>query len=101
MKRRFLTRPLQNFLRTIIRHPKYRWWVVMGALLYFISPIDIAPDALPILGWIDDGAIATLLVAEAVQVLLEQSKSWKTKNSSTSTAKTDEATINVNAVSIS
>jgi len=30
-------------------------WVVVGILaLYIISPIDLLPDFIPIVGWIDD-----------------------------------------------
>jgi uncharacterized membrane protein YkvA (DUF1232 family) len=54
-----------------MRHPKYRWFLIGGTLLYLISPIDIAPDFIPIIGWIDDAAIATLLAAEVSQVFLE------------------------------
>jgi len=27
-----------------ICNPKYRWWVILGTALYFVSPIDIIPD---------------------------------------------------------
>ena len=34
------------------------------AVLYLISPIDFVPDAIPILGWLDDvGIVAALLTA--------------------------------------
>ena len=34
------------------------------AVLYLISPIDFIPDAIPILGWLDDvGVVAALLTA--------------------------------------
>jgi uncharacterized membrane protein YkvA (DUF1232 family) len=39
-------------------------------LLYLLSPIDISPDVIPILGWIDDGIVASLLVASLSQMLL-------------------------------
>lgn len=62
----------QSFYRwysQTLRHPKYRWIVVGGTLLYLLSPIDISPDIFPIIGWIDDGIVATLLVAELAQIL--------------------------------
>lgn len=77
MKKRFLTGAVQNFVRSLIRHPQYRWVAILGALFYFLSPIDIAPDVLPIVGWLDDGMLATLLVTEVAQLLIEQSKNRK------------------------
>jgi uncharacterized membrane protein YkvA (DUF1232 family) len=54
-----------------LRNTKYRWLLIGGTLLYLVSPIDIAPDFIPIIGWIDDAAIATLLAAELSQWLLD------------------------------
>jgi uncharacterized membrane protein YkvA (DUF1232 family) len=54
-----------------LRNTKYRWLIILGTLLYLFSPIDIAPDFIPIIGWIDDGVVATLLVAEVSQMMLE------------------------------
>ena len=38
-------------------------------LVYLFSPIDISPDVFPIVGWIDDGILITLLIAEVSQLL--------------------------------
>ncbi|MEL6397939.1 MAG: YkvA family protein [Cyanobacteria bacterium J06626_4] len=59
-----------TWYKQTMRHPKYRWLLIGGTLVYLISPIDIAPDFIPVIGWIDDAAIATLLVAELSQVFL-------------------------------
>lgn len=59
-----------NWYRNTIRHPKYRWLLIAGSLLYLISPLDISPDLIPIIGWIDDGIIATLLVTELSQMMM-------------------------------
>lgn len=60
-----------NWYKNTLRHTKYRWIIIFGTLLYLFSPIDIAPDFIPVIGWIDDGIVATLLVTEMSQVLLE------------------------------
>ncbi len=65
--------PIQSFYnwyRQTLRHPKYRWLIIIGTLLYLLSPIDISPDFIPMMGWIDDGIIATLLVSELSSLLL-------------------------------
>ena len=31
--------------------------VLVLALLYIISPIDLVPDAIPVIGWVDDAVV--------------------------------------------
>lgn len=50
----FSIQGLYNWYRGLLRNPKYRWWVILGTILYIVSPIDIAPDFLPVVGQIDD-----------------------------------------------
>ncbi|MEM1238856.1 MAG: YkvA family protein [Cyanobacteria bacterium P01_H01_bin.26] len=52
-----------------LRNPKYRWLIIFGTLTYLLSPIDISPDVFPIVGWIDDGILITLLIAEVTQLM--------------------------------
>lgn len=63
----------------MLNHPRYRWWIVLGSLVYLLSPIDFLPDVFPVLGWIDDGLIATLLVSEISQMVLTGLKNKTTK----------------------
>ncbi len=78
-----LVQSFYNWYKQTIRHPKYRWVIIGGTLIYLLSPIDIAPDFIPIIGWIDDAAVATLLAAELSQVFLsattKRKKSGKTR----------------------
>ncbi len=37
--------------------------------LYLLSPIDLIPDVVPVLGWIDDALIIPLLVSWIVSLL--------------------------------
>ncbi|GET38433.1 YkvA family protein [Microseira wollei] len=88
-----------NWYRNTIRNPKYRWWLILGTFLYLFSPIDLAPDFLPILGWIDDAVVMTLLVSEVSQLLVDQVKLRQTQNSDqASSAKKDGETVDVDAV---
>jgi uncharacterized membrane protein YkvA (DUF1232 family) len=63
-----------NWYSNQIRHPKYRWFIVLGTIAYLLSPLDISPDFIPILGWIDDGVMITLLTTELSRLLIEQRK---------------------------
>jgi uncharacterized membrane protein YkvA (DUF1232 family) len=56
----------------LIRNSKYRWIVILGSLLYLVSPLDISPDVFPVLGWIDDGLLASIVVTELTQMVLAQ-----------------------------
>jgi uncharacterized membrane protein YkvA (DUF1232 family) len=69
-----LVQSFYNWYRGSLRNPKYRWWIVLGTLGYLFSPIDIAPDFLPIVGWIDDAAITALLVSEVSQMFIDYVK---------------------------
>lgn len=39
------------------------------AVVYIISPVDLVPDVIPILGWLDDGIIAYVLIKLAFKLL--------------------------------
>ncbi len=71
----FSIQSLYSWYRNTLRNPKYRWWIVLGTIAYLISPFDIAPDFLPIIGQIDDVALLTLLVSEVSQIAIEYAKS--------------------------
>lgn len=55
--------------RRLITHPRYGIWVILATLLYLISPIDISPDFLPLLGQIDDVALVVLVISATSQWL--------------------------------
>jgi uncharacterized membrane protein YkvA (DUF1232 family) len=66
-----LVESFYSWYSNTIRNTKYRWVIILGTLVYLISPIDISPDFLPIVGWLDDGVISTLLVTELSRMLFE------------------------------
>ena len=39
------------------------------AAIYIIMPVDLVPDIIPILGWLDDGIIAYVLIKLAFKFL--------------------------------
>jgi uncharacterized membrane protein YkvA (DUF1232 family) len=40
---------------------------ILAAALYVLSPVDLVSDLLPVLGWIDDGVVAVLLLRLAAR----------------------------------
>ena len=101
----FSIQSVYNWYRETLRNPKYRWWIILGTLAYLVSPIDIAPDFLPVIGQIDDVAIAVLLISEISQMSIDYFKSRQTQTNSASeaTSSPSEAkasTVDVDAVSV-
>ncbi len=101
---------LHSWYRKALKHTKYRWVVILGTLFYLVNPFDISPDFLPIIGWIDDGLIASLLITEVGQILSEEIKRKNLFNKAAFSTETevetvidtdDVKTINVEAVSVS
>jgi uncharacterized membrane protein YkvA (DUF1232 family) len=51
--------------------------VIVAAIIYFISPFDVIPDSVPILGNIDD-AMVVRLAMESVRADLDTLMAWET-----------------------
>ncbi|MCY7320309.1 MAG: DUF1232 domain-containing protein [Phormidesmis sp. CAN_BIN36] len=92
--------PFYDWYRNLIRDSKYRWVIIVGTLLYLISPIDLLPDFIPLIGQIDDGIIVTLLVAELSGLLLDRVKAQKNKDVTAETTVASAETVDVNATSV-
>ncbi|MEC4986338.1 MAG: YkvA family protein [Oscillatoria sp. PMC 1068.18] len=93
---------IYNWYRNTLRNPKYRWWIILGTLAYLISPIDLAPDFIPIAGQLDDIALLTLLVTELSQIVIEFAKSRQVNSATTATVteETGKETVDVNAIPV-
>jgi uncharacterized membrane protein YkvA (DUF1232 family) len=60
--------------------PKWARAVIVGALGYFIVPLDAIPDLTPIIGFVDDlGALAAALGMVAVHIKPEHRKKARNK----------------------
>jgi uncharacterized membrane protein YkvA (DUF1232 family) len=61
---------------------KYRdipFWVIGSSavcLLYILSPIDLIPDVIPVIGYLDDAAVLGLTL-KLVNTELQRYKAWK------------------------
>ena len=49
---------------------------VLAALIYFVSPVDLIPDFLPVVGFIDDALIASICF-RMVGADIDKYKRWK------------------------
>ncbi len=98
----FSIQSIYNWYRDLLRNPKYRWWVVAGSLLYLVSPIDISPDVFPVIGWLDDGIIISLLIAEVSQIAREklQSQNIRSEKASSTTTPVEDAPVDVKVVQV-
>lgn len=57
--------------------PKVPWMglvSILSAVVYGASPIDILPDVIPLLGWIDDAVLVPLLLVVGVGMFLRRRK---------------------------
>ncbi len=53
---------------------------ILGGIIYFLSPIDIIPDFIPIIGYLDDLYILSTVI-DRVKEEIEKYKLWKKINS--------------------
>lgn len=56
--------------------PKRSIVAILGGLIYFLSPIDVVPDFVPVLGFVDDVFVLNLVYKQVIKDL-EKYKSWK------------------------
>lgn len=55
-----------------LKHPKTPFWAKIlagAAIFYALSPIDIIPDFIPFLGYLDDLILLPLLVAGTIKLI--------------------------------
>ncbi|BAZ45736.1 hypothetical protein NIES4102_27620 [Chondrocystis sp. NIES-4102] len=97
---KFSISSLYDWYRTAIRHPKYRWLVILGTVIYLISPIDIAPDFIPIIGQIDDVMLAGLLFTELSQMVMNKLQARQESKNVTTETSTKDTVVDVDAETI-
>ena len=51
------------------RTPWYAKWLVAGVVAYALSPIDLIPDFIPVLGQLDDLILVPLGIAIAIRLI--------------------------------
>jgi len=66
-----------NYYKTLYEHPRtprLSRWLLGLAIAYTISVIDVIPDFIPILGYLDDLIIVSGLIALALWMIPEEVK---------------------------
>jgi uncharacterized membrane protein YkvA (DUF1232 family) len=54
--------------------------LVIVAIIYFVSPIDLIPDVIPVIGLVDDAAVIAFVVAQ-IKADLDNFLAWEVENS--------------------
>jgi uncharacterized membrane protein YkvA (DUF1232 family) len=62
--------------KSYTRLPKKTIVAALAALIYFVNPFDLMPDAIPLIGFIDDAAVLGLVMA-AIRDDLERFQQWE------------------------
>jgi uncharacterized membrane protein YkvA (DUF1232 family) len=59
--------------------PKGSILAIIAGLIYFASPIDLIPDVIPVIGFVDDIAVLGLIIKQ-ISSDLDKYKEWKENN---------------------
>ena len=51
------------------RCPRLARWILAGAVAYALSPIDLIPDFIPVVGHLDDILVLPLMVWIAIRII--------------------------------
>jgi len=61
------------------RYTEVPWWLIASvvfAILYVLSPLDLVPDCIPVIGQLDDVAVV-LLCLKSMTTELEKYRRWR------------------------
>lgn len=71
---------LKDYHNGIYKNAPWKLIAAVGfAVAYLISPIDVIPDVIPLVGFVDDAAVFALVVS-AFQSEIDAYKEWKKTN---------------------
>ncbi len=50
---------------------------LLAAVIYGVSPLDLIPDVIPLLGWLDDAIAIPLFIVFGILAFLRHRKNWR------------------------
>ena len=53
--------------------------LILMVIVYLLSPIDIIPDAVPVVGWLDDASILLVEIAQFVAYMKKKKSEYNTQ----------------------
>jgi uncharacterized membrane protein YkvA (DUF1232 family) len=65
------------YYRALATHPTVRRlsrWLLAGAIAYLLSPIDLIPDLIPVVGHLDDVVIVPAMIWLALSLVPRETK---------------------------
>ncbi|MCS6812290.1 MAG: DUF1232 domain-containing protein [Cyanobacteria bacterium] len=65
-------RTLFTWYGNALLNPRTRLWVLLGSLVYLLSPIDISPDLIPFAGQIDDVVLLMMVISGLSQLFSQR-----------------------------
>jgi uncharacterized membrane protein YkvA (DUF1232 family) len=73
-----MIRVVRDYLRAEYRDmPAPKLLIIIAAIIYFVSPFDVIPDWVPVLGHIDDAFVVSLAL-KSVRADLDTFMAWET-----------------------
>lgn len=70
---------VQSAIKGEFKIPTWAIGMIIGAIVYVISPIDAVPDIIPVAGWADDVGLITALVGGALSGVIYDYKKFRNK----------------------
>ncbi len=67
-----------------LRHPQAPLWLKVGCIgivIYLLSPVDLIPDMIPVLGWVDDLLLIPWLMRQLIARLPLDILAWARERS--------------------
>lgn len=67
--------------KALLARPGVQLMVFVFTVLYVVSPVDVIPDVMPLIGWMDDAAVFLAQLASFVIYLKHKRREYAAKHS--------------------